>query len=660
TDLTGRPSFRELVQRVRTTALGAYAHQELPFELLVEELNPERSLSHAPIFQVVFTLQKELVPTREVAGVTMRPRPVDSATTKLDLILFMWEGSEQLTGTLEYSTDLFDAATITRLIDHFRVLLEAIALDPDRSIADLPLLTADEAHRLLDEWSTTTATPAIDECIHQTIAAQALLTPDAPAVVCGAGTRERVSLTYAELERQANQLGHWLQARGVGPETRVGLCVERSPDLLVGILGILKAGGAYLPLDPSYPAERLRAMLDDAQAPIVVTMERLLGKLHQEQTICLDREREVLAAEPETPPLSAVTADHLAYVIYTSGSTGQPKGVLVNHRNLARSTAARRSFYREPVSSFLLLSSFAFDSSVAGIFWTLSQGGTLHLPPEGSHADPGAIAGLLAQHRISHMLCLPSLYALVLASVQPSRLPALRCVIVAGEACPRELIERHRQELAHTALFNEYGPTEGTVWCTVYDCGGAEVPQPVPIGRPIPNAQIYVLDAQLRPVPIGVPGELYLGGDQVARGYHRRPDRTAERFIPHPFSNVPGARLYRTGDLARWLPGGELQLLGRADHQVKLRGFRIELDEIAAALRQHEAVQDAVVVMREDEQRLVAYVVAEQGNKRTKEQRDGQNQEPSEDVLSPSPAATEAEAGRGSGKGGVEHSETGM
>ncbi|MBV9790163.1 MAG: amino acid adenylation domain-containing protein, partial [Chloroflexi bacterium] len=632
TDLTGRPSFRELVQRVRATALGAYAHGDLPFELLVEQLNPERSLSHAPIFQVVFTLQNELVPTREVAGVTMRPRLIETATTKLDLILFMWDGREQLTGTLEYSTDLFDAATITRLIEHFGVLLTAIAADPDRAIIDLPLLTAAET-QLLDEWSGTSAAPdhrATGEPLHQTIAAQARRTPDALAVACG----DR-SLSYAQLERQANQLAHWLQAQGVGPETRVGLCMERSPELLVGILGILKAGGAYVPLDPSYPAERLQAMLADVQAPIVVTQERLAGKLRQEpyaysgQLICLDSQREALASEAETPPLSTITAQNLAYVIYTSGSTGQPKGVLISHGNLAASTAARHSFYREPVTSFLLLSSFAFDSSIAGIFWTLSQGGTLHLPPDGSHGDPAAIARLMARHQISHMLCLPSLYALVLSSTQTSQLTSLRCVIVAGEACSHDLIDRHQQTLAHTALFNEYGPTEGTVWCSVYDCTGSEILQPVPIGRPIPGAQIYVLDAQLRPVPIGVPGELYLGGDQVARGYHKRPDLTAALFIPNPFA-ADGSRLYRTGDLARWLPNGDLQTLGRIDQQVKLRGFRIELEEIEAALLQHPAVREAVAIVREDsgDKRIVAYVEPrtqnleprEQENKGTNEQ----------------------------------------
>jgi amino acid adenylation domain-containing protein len=396
--------------------------------------------------------------------------------------------------------------------------------------------------------------------------------------------------------------------------------------MLVGLLGILKAGGAYVPLDPAYPKERLAFMAADVQAPVLLTQARLLHGVPARgpHVVCLDTGWAAMARHSQANPVSAVTPEHLAYVIYTSGSTGQPKGVLVTHRNVVHSTQARLTYYRQPVASFLLLSSFAFDSSVAGLFGTLCQGGTLLLPSAGSQGDLAHLATLIAQHHVSHVLSLPSLYALLLERASRSQLATLRAVIVAGEACPRGLVTRHYDTLPDTELFNEYGPTEGTVWSSVYRCRSQDMGPSVPIGRPIANTQIYVLNTRLQPVPVGIPGELYIGGAGVTAGYCNQAALTAERFLPHPFSNGPGERLYKTGDVGRYRPDGTIEFLGRSDHQVKIRGFRIELGEIEAVLREHPAVTEAVVVSREErrgshsqedasqQQRLIAYLVTQQ------------------------------------------------
>ncbi|HLO85960.1 MAG TPA: amino acid adenylation domain-containing protein, partial [Nostocaceae cyanobacterium] len=401
---------------------------------------------------------------------------------------------------------------------------------------------------------------------------------------------------------------------GVGAEVLVGICVERSLEMLIGILGILKAGGAYLPLDPHYPQERLALMLEDTQISILLTQQHLLADLptNNAKTICLDTNWETISSESTENPINNTSAENLVYVIYTSGSTGKPKGVEITHRNLVHSTTARLAYYQEPVSNFLLLSSFAFDSSVAGIFWTLCCGGTLHLPEEGVQQEVTKLVELISQNRISHLLSLPSLYALILQQAAPEQLTSLRAVIVAGEACLPELVKNHSQLQSKASLFNEYGPTEGTVWSTVYNCYSSENKTQVSIGHPIVNTQIYILDSDLNPVPIGVTGEIYISGEGLARGYLNRPTTTAEKFIPHPFSQKPGMRLYKTGDLARYLSDGNIEFLGRIDNQVKIRGFRIELGEIEALLNQHPEVEESVVLAREDipgNQRLVAYVV---------------------------------------------------
>jgi amino acid adenylation domain-containing protein len=453
-------------------------------------------------------------------------------------------------------------------------------------------------------------------CIHHLFEARVRETPDAVAIAC-----RGEQLTYRELNRQANRLAHHLQTLAVGPEVRVGICAERSVGLVAGVFGILKAGGAYLPLDPAYPAERRAFMLADARAPVLLTQQRLLETLrgHDGAVLCLDEETEAVARCPNTNPASSVAPPNLAYVIYTSGSTGRPKGVLVSHQNLVHSTRARLRYYQEPITAFLMLSSVAFDSSVAGLFWTLCQGGALVLPEEGRQSDLSHLAGLIHSHHVSHLLCVPSLYALLLEHADPARLRSLRAAIVAGESCPAALVARHFQRLPRVRLFNEYGPTEGTVWSSVYDCSAHRGQPLVPIGAPIPGMEAHLLSPDGQPVPAGQVGELFIGGEGVTRGYLNRPELTAERFVPHPLSPAPGARLYRTGDLARALPDGSLEFHGRQDHQVKIRGYRIELEEIEAVLAQHPQLREAVVLARADDPhgrepgsgdlRLVAYVV---------------------------------------------------
>ena len=589
TRLSEQMTFRELLVQVREMALEAYAHQDLPFEKLVEELQPERSLSHSPVFQVMLDLQNEPMHDLELQGLHLTPLPFDSLMAKFDLVLTVGETDGRLSGQLEYNTDLFDATTVSRMARHLEHLFEAAVSNPDEQVSRLRLLADNERRQILFDWNDTQVKNESDLCIHELFERQAAAKPEAVAMVLN-----DQRLTYQELNERANQLAHYLIRLGVGPESLAGICLERSIDAVVAILAVLKAGGAYLPLDPSYPRERLSRILADAGVQIVITEEYL------------ERNADEIKTQVNADLNTTIDSENLAYVIYTSGSTGKPKGVLVSHRNLVHSTLVRFHYYQEPLNSFLLLSSFAFDSSVAGIFWTLSQGGMLVIPEEDSHQDPAHLAELIARHSISHLLGLPTLYELILREARVEQLTSLRTVIVAGESCPPELVERHAETLPQASLFNEYGPTEATVWSSVHHCDWPVGKRSVPIGRPVANTQIYVLGPQLEPVPIGVTNEMYIGGDGVARGYLNHPDLTAERFVPDPFSVKPGARLYQTGDLARFLADGNIEYAGRNDFQVKLRGYRIELGEIELTLAQHRDVSEAVVLANE---RLTAYVV---------------------------------------------------
>ncbi|HEX5890499.1 MAG TPA: amino acid adenylation domain-containing protein, partial [Pyrinomonadaceae bacterium] len=583
-------SFITLLKRVREVCLDAYAHQEVPFERVVEELHPDRNSNHAPLFRVLFALQN--TPTHELALADLKLAVLEpeNPAARFDLAL---EVSETNTGELDcrltFDADLFAAATIARMADYFINVLSAVTADPQQPISTINFLRDEERRQLLFDWNRTHADFPNTRCIHELFEHQAALTPEATAVVCATE-----SLSYRKLNERANQWAHRLRSLGAGPEKLVGITAERSMEMIVGILAILKAGAAYVPLSPDTPPERLEQMLTDAGIELLLTQEQLKEQLP--------------ASESRQNPETITSADNLAYLIYTSGSTGRPKAVEVTHRNLVHSTTARFVYYDEPVRSFMLVSPFFFDSSVAGIFWTLCQGGKLVLPPKNFERDFTAFATLLEAEQVSHLLCLPMVHSLLLGQASHNQLKNLRTVIVAGEPCPPELPNRHFEALPHASLFNEYGPTEGTVWATVYKCAPHERATTVPIGSPVPNVQTYVLDESLQPVPVGVVGELYIGGEGVARGYRNHAASTAGRFVPHPFASTKGARLYATGDLARYLPDGELEFLGRRDQQIKVRGFRIELGEIEAVLTTHPLVREAVVVKHES--RTVAYLTA--------------------------------------------------
>ncbi len=490
------------------------------------------------------------------------------------------------------------------------VLTEMLRSSPDLPLSRISIFSDTEHQKILHDWNSTKIEYPQDRCLHQLLEAQVEQTPNAIAL-----TFEGRHLSYAELNTKANQVAHYLIDRGIGPDVLIGLCIERSLDMMIGLLGILKAGGAYVPLDPRYPEDRIRYMMDDACVELLLTRSGL-GELIDDgrrQMIFLDRDWPLIAecaehnSAPRNHPLD------LAYIIYTSGSTGQPKGVAVTHRNAVHSTYARFHQYPDPIKAYLLLSSFAFDSSVAGIFWTLGQGGCLCLPGDETGKDPAVLAELIDRQQVSHLLALPSLYRLLLE--QPAaQLSSLKAAIVAGEACGIDVVQRHFDALPTVKLYNEYGPTEGTVWSSVYQAGLEDFDRPLAIGRPIANTQLYILDRHLNPVPVGVDGELYIGGAGIVRGYLNRPGLSAERFVPDPFGPA-GERLYKTGDLARYRSDGAIEFRGRLDHQVKIRGFRIELGEIEAQLLTLPEIKDAVVLAREDQpgdKRLVAYLVEHQ------------------------------------------------
>ncbi len=599
TDMSGNPSFLKLLDQVREVTLGAYAHEDLPFEKLVEILQPDRSPGQNPLFQVAFAPQPPM-PSLNVDW-TVSYVDIQTDTAKFDLTLEVEERPEGIIGRLEYNTDLFDASTISRMIGHFKTLLAGIVANPKARVSELPLLTEAERHQLLVEWNNTFAEYPQDKCIHQLFEAQAQQQPDAVALVF-----ENQQLTYRELNRRANKLAHYLQSLGVGSEVLVGLCVERSFEMIVGLLGILKAGGAYVPIDPAYPPERIAYILSDSRLPVLLTQQKLVASLpeHQARIAYLDSDWEEIATKRELPPISDVTLENLAYVIYTSGSTGKPKGVLIAHRGLCNLAQAQIKLFDVQLDSRVLqLATFSFDASIWEIVMALCSGARLCLGTRESLQPGQPLLRLLQEQGITHLTLVPS----ALAALPSEELPELQNIIVAGEPCPTNLVAQWSGE---RRFFNAYGPTESTVCATVFQCQeGMGVP---PIGRPIDNTLLYILDRYLQPVPIGVPGELHIASVGLARGYLNRPDLTAEKFILNPFSNEPGERLYKTGDLARYLPDGNIEFLGRIDHQVKIRGFRIELGEIEAVLAQHPDVFQAVVIVREDipdNKCLVAYVV---------------------------------------------------
>jgi len=618
TDLSGDPPFREVLRRVRETALGAYEHQEVPFEKLVAELHPGRTLSHAPLVQVTFALQGAEGPPRTLPGLAVTDMGAVTGTAKFDLSLALTETADGIRGGLTYSTDLFERATAERLVAQLGRVLEQVADDPARPLSRLALLGAAERARVVEEWRAA-AVSAPGGLIHQRFAAVARRAPGAVALTCG-----EASLTYGELDARAGRLARALRRRGVGPEARVGLCLERSVDTVAAILGVLEAGGAYVPIDPAYPAERIAWLLEDAGVALVVAREAARAAIPASPTpvLSLDALLAEGGDEDAEEPAAEVSAANAAYVIYTSGSTGRPKGVVVTHANVLRLFTAT-----EPVFGFgaddvwTLFHSFAFDFSVWEIWGALLYGGRLVVVPFEVSRDPAAFRALLAREGVTVLSQTPSAFRQLAAADEEAGADggsalALRWVVFGGEALePRTLapwLARHGH--ARPRLVNMYGITETTVHVTTRAFGPADVEAGGSmIGQGIADLGVYLLDGHLEPVPPGVPGEIVVGGAGVARGYLRNPARTAERFVPDPFSGVPGARMYRSGDRARRRADGDAEYLGRADQQVKVRGFRIEPGEIEAALLAHPGVREAVVVAREDEpgaRRLVAYVVA--------------------------------------------------
>ena len=620
TDVSGNPVFREVLGRVREVALGAYANQDLPFDQLVEELQPERNLSHTPLFQVMFQLQNTPVPSLESPELTFSPLKFNIETTKFDLTLAMMDGEDGLRANLTYNVALFDESTIARMLRHFQTLLEGIVAEPDQRLSDLPLLTEAEQHQLLVGWNATRTDYPKEHCIHQLFEAQVERSPNAIAVVF-----EEQQLSYQELNIRANQLAHYLQRLGVKPEVLVGVCLERSLEMIVGLLAILKAGGAYVPIDPTYPQERIALIVQDAQLKVLLTQQHLIEHLpkHLTTPILLDTDWEAIARESSRNPISNSKANNLAYIIYTSGSTGQPKGVLVEHANVVRLLAATQFWYNfSQQDVWTLFHSIAFDFSVWEIWGALLHGGRLVVVSYSLSRSPQDFHQLLLTQQITILNQTPSAFR-QLIQVEESSIKNhalnLRLVIFGGEALQLESLrpwfERHGD--MSPQLVNMYGITETTVHVTYRPLTVAdlETASGSVIGRPISDLQIYLLDQHLKPVPIGIPGELYVGGAGVARGYLNRPELTAQRFLLNPFESESNLRLYKSGDLARYLPNGDIEYLGRVDYQVKVRGFRIELGEIEAVLGKHPAVEECVVLLRGDEpedQHLVAYVVTKQ------------------------------------------------
>jgi len=599
--LADNPSFKRLVSRVHDLVLAAQENQDAPFEKLVDEIAPKRDLSHNPLFQIGFVLHNLPNESLVLPGLDVAIEELSVNASAFDLVLHFFDEPGRLRARFEYDADLFDEVTVIRLARYFETLTALAVSDPEMPIDALsPLGAADHAAVLTLSRGAPLRTRD-ERLLHE------LIPSNHRIAVSSSGA----SIDYVDLARRSNRVAHYLKALGVRPDTVVGVVMKPSVDAVVAILGVLKAGGAYAPIDPAYPRERIRHITFDANVRVIVSTESLAEALPALDVplVVLNRDSAAIDNMPETPPETQTHPDNLAYVIYTSGSTGAAKGVMVSHRNAVASLFARREYYVGEVSSYLLLSSLAFDSSVAGLFWTLSQGGRLCAPDDELRRDPAGLARLMQEEAVSHLLALPSLYDALLAILTQEAAHTLRCAIVAGEECKPDVAARHRACLPNASFFNEYGPTECAVWSSVSRVSQA----PIGIGRPIPGTKIYLLQSNLTLAPIGAIGEIAIGGAGVARGYRNRPELSAERFIPN-FVDADGSRLYRTGDIGRWRNNGELEFLGRIDNQVKIRGYRIELGEVEAALLAHPQISEVIGVAQpcaSGGDRLLAYATTQ-------------------------------------------------
>ncbi len=628
-DFSGDPTFHELLGKMRQRVVEGLQHQDYPFALLVEKLHPVRDASRTPIFQTLFILNrhKQVAGLKNMfsrqsgdaridfGGLVVESFAVPHNEGQFDVALELVDLGGSYQGYLKYNADLFALPTVTDLAGHYAGLLRALVASPERRISEAPLLSPEEEHKILVQWNDTARDYSQNVCLHELIAAQVDRTPSAVAVVF-----EDQRLTYRELDNRANQLAHYLQKRGVTAETRVGICAERSLEMVVGLVGILKAGAAYVPMDPSYPKARLEFMLEDAGAKVLLSQKHLLHTLKaaKAEIVALDADWPQIARESTERPEQHAKADNLAYMIYTSGSTGRPKGAMNEHRGIVnRLWWMQEEFRLSSADAVVQKTPFSFDVSVWEFFAPLLAGARLVVARPEGHKDPAYLIELVTSQRITIMHFVPSMLRIFLGAEGVERCSSLRDVFCSGEALPADLVTRFYARSAAT-LHNLYGPTETAVEVTRWTCPRQSDSPVIPIGKPIANTQCYVLDRYLKPVPVGVSGELHLGGIQVGRGYHNRPELTAERFIPDPFGKQPGGRLYKTGDSCRYLRDGDIEYLGRLDHQVKIRGFRIELGEIEAALNMNPKVRESVVIVREDapgDQRLIAYFAPAKGAK---------------------------------------------
>lgn len=594
-DLSKNPFFSDFVKHIRETTLEGFSHKTVPFEKLIKELRLERTKSANPLFQAMFLYHIVPEPVNFGNNVHLETKPVDLGVSKFDLTLYISEEQDQLTAIFEYAKDLFEEQTISRMMGQFLIIAQEVTKDPGIRVGHIPLLTPSEKQKILVHWNDTKSKVPKNKLILHLFKQNVQEKPESVAVISKAK-----ELSFLELDLASDQLAAALIRKGAGANIPIGLCVDRSVGMMIGILGILKSGSPYLPIDPDYPDERIRFMLEDAKVPIVVCDEQMVDRFENEQTLVQTLstlENEISETNFHQPEIKG---QDLAYLIYTSGSTGKPKGVAVTHSNLMHSTSARFDYYPEHPGCFLLMSSFSFDSSKAGIFWTIASGGTLVIPEKRIEQDLEHLGNMIHEHQVTHMLLLPSLYQILLDHITSPKLTTLRTIIVAGEACPTSLCQKHFLLLPDTQLYNEYGPTEATVWCSAHHILPDDIGGRIPIGCPISNTQIYILDTFLQPVPIGVHGELYIGGAGISNGYINQSERTESQFIPNPFVANQDSRLYKTGDLAAFRSNGIIDFFGRVDHQVKIRGYRIELDEIIKTILGHPSISDAIVIVHND------------------------------------------------------------